>query len=62
MSSGRFCTVSVLVTLPKLDQKNAHQILGVNDKINMRLSICSMLICSSNHGVSFCSVDHTCGN
>ena len=59
--SGMFCTVLVLVNLPKLAQENARQILGVNDKINMRLSGCSLLICASIHGVSFCSGDHMCG-
>ena len=61
MPSGRFCTISVLVNLPKLAQENARQILGVNDKINMILSGCILLIGAYIHGVSFYSGDHTCG-
>ena len=61
MPSGRFFTVSILVNLPKLAQENARHILGVTDKINMMLLGCSMLICASIHGVSFCSGDHMCG-
>ena len=59
--SSRFCTASVLVNLPKLAQENARQIFGVNDKINMRLSRCSLLICAYINCVRFCSGDHTCG-
>ena len=59
--SDKFCTILILVNMPELAQENTCQIFVVNDKTNMRLSGCSLLICASIHGVSFCSGDHTCG-